>query len=96
MIERHKFAVSLLFFLFSCFLLVTAQDPEHSITSFENLPANLFFFDDTQSAVFHDSIEGNVYVSQDEGKSWKRAEDIPRERRLWSSSIHLTTVMLSC
>ncbi|KAJ2911663.1 hypothetical protein MD484_g8748, partial [Candolleomyces efflorescens] len=29
-------------------------------------------------AVFHDAMEGNVYVSQDEGKSWKRAEDIPK------------------
>ena len=28
--------------------------------------------------MFHDAMEGNVYVSQDEGKSWKRAEDIPK------------------
>jgi photosystem II stability/assembly factor-like uncharacterized protein len=31
----------------------------------------------TQTAVYHDNIEGNVYVSQDEGKSWNRATDIP-------------------
>ncbi|KAF8075280.1 vacuolar protein sorting/targeting protein 10 [Lyophyllum atratum] len=78
MIQRHRTAVFLLYFLFSCFLFVHAQGPEHSITSFNNLPANLFFFDDTESAIFHDSIEGNVYVSQDEGKSWKRSEDIPK------------------
>ncbi|TFK37398.1 vacuolar protein sorting/targeting protein 10 [Crucibulum laeve] len=64
--------------LCSILLLVVAQEPEHTITSFNNLPANLFFFDDTESAIFHDSIEGNVYVSGDEGKSWKLAEDVPR------------------
>jgi hypothetical protein len=36
------------YLLFSCFLLVVAQKPEHSITSFSNLPAKLFFFDDTE------------------------------------------------
>lgn len=28
--------------------------------------------------LYHDSIEGNVHVSLDEGKSWKRVEDIPK------------------
>ena len=27
--------------------------------------------------MYHDVIEGNVYVSQDEGKGWERAADIP-------------------
>ena len=31
----------------------------------------------SQSAIFHDSMEGNIYVSLDEGKSWKSAEGIP-------------------
>jgi len=31
----------------------------------------------TQTAIFHDSMEGNIYVSLDEGKSWKLAEGIP-------------------
>ncbi|KAH7881943.1 hypothetical protein F5I97DRAFT_1932104 [Phlebopus sp. FC_14] len=55
-----------------------AQDPELSVSYFENLPARLFFFEDTTSVVYHDIVEGDVYVSQDEGKNWDRATDIPR------------------
>lgn len=32
----------------------------------------------TKAALYHDLDEGDVYVSQDEGKSWKRAEDLPK------------------
>jgi hypothetical protein len=27
--------------------------------------------------IYHDAIFGDIHVSQDEGKSWKRADDIP-------------------
>ncbi|KAJ7065213.1 vacuolar protein sorting/targeting protein 10 [Mycena amicta] len=66
--------------LFLCSLprLLLAAPPTRTISSFANLPARLFFFDDTTSAVYHDSVEGNVYVSDNEGKSWHRAEDIPK------------------
>jgi hypothetical protein len=49
MIQRHRAAAAVISYLFlSCFLLlVAAQDPTHAITSFPNLPARLFFFDDT-------------------------------------------------
>jgi len=30
-----------------------------------------------QSAIFHDSMEGNIYVSLDEGKTWNPAEGVP-------------------
>ncbi|EPQ56214.1 Oligoxyloglucan reducing end-specific cellobiohydrolase [Gloeophyllum trabeum ATCC 11539] len=60
-----------------CVLLSGAQDIEKSITYFNNLPARLFFFDDTTTVIYHDVVEGNVYVSQDEGKTWNRAADIP-------------------
>ncbi|KAK2467352.1 hypothetical protein APHAL10511_000587 [Amanita phalloides] len=64
------------------FFVVAAQaqsrDPRHTINSFHNPPAKLFFFDDTQSAVYHDSIAGNVYVSHDEGRKWTLVGDIPQ------------------
>ncbi|KAG8221150.1 hypothetical protein J3R82DRAFT_2696 [Butyriboletus roseoflavus] len=55
----------------------TAQEPEVSVSHFDNLPGRLFFFEDTSSVVYHDIVTGDLYVSQDEGKSWSRAEDIP-------------------
>ncbi|KAJ3513798.1 hypothetical protein NLJ89_g2750 [Agrocybe chaxingu] len=59
-------------------LLAAGQgSPSHVVSSFNNLPARLLFFDDTDTAIYHDSMEGNIYVSQDEGKNWKRAEGIP-------------------
>ncbi|KAG1766232.1 hypothetical protein EV702DRAFT_1257163 [Suillus placidus] len=33
--------------------------------------------DDATSVIYHDAIFGDIHVSQDEGKSWNRAEDIP-------------------
>ena len=32
--------------------------------------------------MYHDIIEGNVYVSQDEGKSWERAKGIQEGKAL--------------
>ncbi|KAJ7089709.1 vacuolar protein sorting/targeting protein 10 [Mycena belliarum] len=74
--HRHLFGFFL--FLLSLPFLLLAQDPEHAVNSFDNLPARLFFFDDTTAAIYHDSVEGNVYVSQDEGKTWNVAANIPK------------------
>ncbi|KAL0954074.1 hypothetical protein HGRIS_005224 [Hohenbuehelia grisea] len=79
MILRHGAAVLLLLYaVSSSLLLVGAQRPSHSIQAFENLPSNLFFFDDTEVAIYHDAIKGIVYVSQDEGKTWAPARDVPK------------------
>ncbi|THH18916.1 hypothetical protein EW146_g2149 [Bondarzewia mesenterica] len=66
----------LLFALLPCFV-VRAQEPEVSVTHFHNLPAKLFFFDDAPVVAYHDVVEGNLYVSNNEGKTWERASDIP-------------------
>ncbi|KAI0653007.1 Oligoxyloglucan reducing end-specific cellobiohydrolase [Cubamyces menziesii] len=59
-------------------LLVTVfAQPESSISYFENLPARLFFFDDSTTAIYHDVVKGNVHVSEDEGKNWKLVEEVP-------------------
>ncbi|KAJ7842899.1 vacuolar protein sorting/targeting protein 10 [Mycena leptocephala] len=73
--HRHFCAVFLFLISFPYQLLAS---PEHSITSFFNSPTQLFFFRDSTSAVYHDSIEGNIYVSSNEGRTWTLPEDIPR------------------
>ncbi|OBZ73619.1 Vacuolar protein sorting/targeting protein 10 [Grifola frondosa] len=78
MAPHHRTAVlfwSLILFLY--FSFVNAQQPQSSVSYFQNLPARLFFFDDTTYAIYHDVVEGNVYVSPDEGKTWNRADGVP-------------------
>ncbi|KAI0314429.1 Oligoxyloglucan reducing end-specific cellobiohydrolase [Amylostereum chailletii] len=65
-------------FAFLSILLVRAADPVVSINRFANLPAKLFFFDDAPTAIYHDVIEGTIYVSQNEGKDWEKADGIPK------------------
>ncbi|KAJ7626363.1 vacuolar protein sorting/targeting protein 10 [Mycena polygramma] len=73
----HRHLCATFLFLISLPCLLLAQDPEHAISSFKNLPSRLFFFDDTTTAIYHDGVEGNVYVSSNEGKTWRLSEDIP-------------------
>uniref|UniRef100_D8Q2A4 Vacuolar protein sorting/targeting protein 10 n=1 Tax=Schizophyllum commune (strain H4-8 / FGSC 9210) TaxID=578458 RepID=D8Q2A4_SCHCM len=54
-------------------LAAAAGLPSSQLTSFPNLPSNIFFFDDSTDAVFVDSVDGTVFVSSDEGKTWADA-----------------------
>ncbi|KDQ06635.1 hypothetical protein BOTBODRAFT_181398 [Botryobasidium botryosum FD-172 SS1] len=70
----------LLFFLAAALAFLScasAQKPEVKITKFHNLPARIFYFDDTEVVLYHDPVESDVYISDDEGKSWKRVPDVP-------------------
>ncbi|KAF9551404.1 Oligoxyloglucan reducing end-specific cellobiohydrolase [Agrocybe pediades] len=51
---------------------------KQAVNSFSDLPARLFFFDDTDTVIYHDSMAGDVHISSDEGNSWKLADGIPR------------------
>ncbi|KAF8174213.1 vacuolar protein sorting/targeting protein 10 [Pholiota molesta] len=79
---RRRWGLSALcagLFLSLSMLLVAAQEkPEHAVSSFNYLPARLFFLDDTTSVIYHDSMEGNLYVSLDEGKTFNLADGIPK------------------
>ncbi|TFK75051.1 Oligoxyloglucan reducing end-specific cellobiohydrolase [Pluteus cervinus] len=77
MVQRHRTCSFLLLLFLPFLLLVAADGPDFTISSFNNLPARLFFFDDTDTVIYHDAQEGNVYVSQDEGKSWSLADGVP-------------------
>ncbi|KAJ7120090.1 Oligoxyloglucan reducing end-specific cellobiohydrolase [Mycena epipterygia] len=75
---RHLRAAFLLLIFLHYQLFAAAHDPEYSITSFAALPTRLFFFRDSTSVIYHDTVEGNIYVSSDEGRSWMVSQDIPR------------------
>ncbi|KAF9524397.1 Oligoxyloglucan reducing end-specific cellobiohydrolase [Crepidotus variabilis] len=61
----------------SALFVVGQGSPSHTISNFRDLPARLGYFDDTDTAIYHDPQEGNMYISLDEGKSWKLADGIP-------------------
>lgn len=77
MAPSHRTALLLWSFLVLACCVIAQSEPEHTISYFPNLPARLFFFDDTTSVIFHDVVEGNVWVSEDEGRYWKLANGIP-------------------
>ncbi|KAM5541455.1 hypothetical protein V8D89_005009 [Ganoderma adspersum] len=66
----------LLFWSVASWLLLTAGQPQHSIRHFDNLPARLFFFEDTTNVIYHDVVKGTVYTSPDEGKTWGVADGV--------------------
>ncbi|EJD41407.1 Oligoxyloglucan reducing end-specific cellobiohydrolase [Auricularia subglabra TFB-10046 SS5] len=55
-----------------------AQEAKVTATKFENLPARLFYLDDTETVLYHDMAEGVVWISQDEGKKWDPAPGVPK------------------
>ncbi|KAM0787341.1 hypothetical protein ACM66B_003430 [Microbotryomycetes sp. NB124-2] len=53
------------------------QQPGVRQTLFDNLPARIFYFDDSSVVIYHDQIDKNVYRSADEGKTWKVVNGVP-------------------
>ncbi|KAK4055938.1 vacuolar protein sorting/targeting protein PEP1 [Microbotryomycetes sp. JL221] len=51
--------------------------PRVEQTLFDNLPARIFYFDDSSVVMYHDQIDRNVYRSPDEGKTWAVIKGVP-------------------
>lgn len=60
---------------------VTAKKdkPEIEETAFKALPANLFYFEDSDVVLLQEGAPGAVYRSEDAGESWKTVREIPAE-----------------
>ncbi|PWN28461.1 Oligoxyloglucan reducing end-specific cellobiohydrolase [Jaminaea rosea] len=56
---------------------LAAGQPGVSISRFESLPGRLSYFDDSTVVLYHDTLRGNVYRSEDEGKAWKQVSGPP-------------------
>lgn len=58
--------------------VVCADDkPEVTVTTIDNPPFNLAYFEDSDVVMFRDKVEKAVYRSEDAGKSWGKVKDIP-------------------
>lgn len=51
-------------------LVTQAAIPEVKVTHFPNMAAQIQYFEDSSVVIWHDAVDGIVYRSADEGKSW--------------------------
>ncbi|KAL2212355.1 vacuolar protein sorting/targeting protein 10 [Sarocladium strictum] len=58
-------------------LVLAAEGPDISVTSLDNRPVNLGYFEDSDVVMFRDDAERALYRSEDAGKSWNKLSDIP-------------------
>lgn len=56
--------------LLSLFLVIQAASPDVKVNTFSNLPAKIAYIDDSTVAFYHDSTKGDVWRTEDEGKTW--------------------------
>ncbi|RXK41140.1 signal sequence binding protein [Tremella mesenterica] len=78
-----SFTTALLFLALTLFpLAALADDPEVTVTRFDNLPSRLFYFEDTPVILMQDPVTLTVYRSPDEGKTWEEVSGIEEALRL--------------
>ncbi|KAF8325469.1 Oligoxyloglucan reducing end-specific cellobiohydrolase [Cantharellus anzutake] len=59
------------------FSVLVSALPKPDLTAFKNLPDRIFYFEDTSVVLYHDPTARIVYISDNEGKSWKPAPGVP-------------------
>ncbi|CAO1625062.1 unnamed protein product [Jaminaea pallidilutea] len=86
---RRQWSVSYILLALAAAILLTllsatpsqaASSPSVTISRFDSLPGRLSYFDDSTVVLYHDTIRGNVYRSQDEGKSWSQVTGPPNNK----------------
>lgn len=61
---------SLLSILSSTTSVRAASKPSVKVNHFDSLPARVSYFQDSTALLYHDAEHGQVYRSEDEGKTW--------------------------
>ncbi|QSS60294.1 signal sequence binding protein [Histoplasma capsulatum] len=67
-----------------------ADGPKISATKFKDEPVNLFYFDDSDTVMFQDGKNGDVYVSRDAGANWDIVDVSGMRGKAWSLLPHPT------
>ncbi|BFZ62307.1 vacuolar protein sorting/targeting protein PEP1 [Saitoella coloradoensis] len=68
--QRHRLLELITLLALVVFSGVLADKPKVHRTTFDNLPANYFYFNDSPVLLYHDPITGVVYRSDNEGKTF--------------------------
>ena len=67
----------LLILLLACIGFCDAASPQAKLTRFANLPAKVAYVNDASVVFYHDSVKGDVWRSEDEGKTWQLVNGPP-------------------
>ncbi|KAF8523369.1 Oligoxyloglucan reducing end-specific cellobiohydrolase [Hysterangium stoloniferum] len=79
---RPLWPLLLLFGLLCIPALAQKPEPGKTVTKFKNLPIELAYFDDSEVVTYYDAMEGDVWISENEGKNWEIIPDIPRGKSI--------------
>jgi photosystem II stability/assembly factor-like uncharacterized protein len=61
--------------------------PTFHVKAFDNIPKNLNYFPDSDTVLFQDTDDNNVYRSDDHGEKWARVDAVP-EGKAWLLYMH--------
>ncbi|OJD19790.1 hypothetical protein AJ78_00290 [Emergomyces pasteurianus Ep9510] len=65
-----------------------ADRPKITASKFEHEPVNLFYFDDSDTVMFQDGKNGDVYISRDAGAKWEIVDVAAMKGQAWSLLSH--------
>lgn len=68
-------------------LAAKSDGPTFHVKSFDNIPKNLNYFPDSDTVLFQDQDDNNVYRSDDHGEKWARVDAVP-EGKAWLLFMH--------